>query len=134
MLSKMVSVALVSLLLHGSIAAETQSQSASQPLMKMQQVLHRAQEKDKVVKVTLNKKIDNQAKFMGKVSEISDTNFTLIDSKSGKPTKLAYADVLQVKQKGLSKGAKIAIGIGVGVAVAIAVSVAACYGSGVCKH
>lgn len=118
MLSKMVSVVLVALLLHGSIAAQTQPQSPSQPLTKMQQVLHKAQDKDKAVKVTLNKKIDNQSKFTGKVSEISDTGFVLTDQKTGKPMTLAYADVQQVNQKGMSKGAKIAIVVVAGIVIA----------------
>ena len=133
MFYKSIAVALVVVLLHGSLMAQPQSQVPLQSPAKMQQVLRKAQDKDKAVKATLNNKIDNQTQFTGKVSEISDAGFTLTDPKSGKATKLAYADVVQVKQKGLSKGAKIAIGVGVGVAVVMVVSVAACYGSGLCK-
>jgi hypothetical protein len=135
MLYKAISLALVAVLLHGSIAAQDQPQSSAQTVTKMQQVLHRAQEKDKAVKVMLNKKIDNQGQFSGKVSEISDTGFTLTDQKTGKTMKLAYEDIQQVKQKGLSKGASIAIGVGIAVAllvgVAIIVTAAAC-GTGGC--
>ena len=103
MFYKAVSVALVAVLLHGSVAAQDQTQSPPQTIAKMQQVLHKAQEKGKAVKVTLNKKIDKQRKFGGKVGEISDTGFTLIDHETGKHTKLAYEDVQQIKQKGVSK-------------------------------
>ncbi len=130
MISKIISVVLVPILLHGSIAAQDQPQSP-QNIPKVQQVLRKAQEKNKAVKVTLNKKVDSQTKFTGKVSEISDGGFTLIDQKSGKPITLAYADVLQVKQKGLSRGAKVAIGVGVGVAVFLAVAVIAVKAAGI---
>lgn len=125
MLYRAISLALVVVLLHGSVAAQGQPHSPTQTVAKMQQVLHKAQEKDKAVKVTLNKKIDNQSKFTGKVSEISDTGFTLTDQKTGKPMKLAYAYVQQISQKGMSTGAKIAIVVGVVVAVPLIIWAAA---------
>ena len=103
-----ISLVLVAVLLHSSIAAQTSS-SPTQSVAKMQQVLRKAQEKDKAVKVILNKKIDNQKKIIGKVSDISDTGFVLTDQKTGTTKQLAYEDVRQVNQKGMSKGSKIAI-------------------------
>jgi hypothetical protein len=58
MFSKVIAVVLVAVLVHGSIAAQDQPQSPQQTVAKMQQVLHKAQEKDKAVKVILNKKIE----------------------------------------------------------------------------
>jgi len=78
MLPKAISLVLVAVLLHGGVAAQAQQQSPLQPLAKMQEVFRRAQEKDKADKVTLNKKIDNQRQFGGKVSDIPDTGFVLI--------------------------------------------------------
>ncbi len=132
MFSKMISAVLAAALLHGSIAAQDQPQSP-QNMTKMQQVLRKAQEKDKPVKVILNRRIDNQTKFTGKVSEISDTNFTMIDQQTGKPMKLAYEDVRQVSQKGMSKGSKVAIGIAVGAAAMIGVGLVVCYAQGPCR-
>jgi len=68
-----------------------------------------AQKKNKAVKVTLRKLIDNQETFSGKVSEISDTGFVLTDQKTQTTKTFAYKDVQQVKQKGMSKGTKILI-------------------------
>ena len=113
MVSRIVSVVLVLVLLHGSLVGQTQPQSPGQTPAMMQQVLRKAQEKDKAVKVTLKQKIDNQRKFSGKVSEISDTSFTIPDQKTGKAMKLAYEDVQQVNQKGMATGAKVAIAVGV---------------------
>lgn len=133
MFYRAISLVLVAVLVHGSIAAQDQSQSPPQPVAKMQQVLRKAQEKDKAVKVILNKKIDNQSKLTGKVSEISDTGFTMTDQQTGKPMKLAYEDVRQVNQKGMSKGSKVAIGIAVGAAAFIGVGLLVCYANGFCR-
>ena len=124
MISKIIPVILVVALLNGNIAAQDLSQSPPQAVSKMQQVLRKAQEKDKAIKVTLNKKIENRKKFSGKVGDISDTGFTLTDQKTGKPMKLAYEDIQQVKQKGLSKGAGIAIAVAMFVGVGLIVTAA----------
>ena len=63
-----ISLVIVVVLVHGSIAAQDQPQFPPQTVAKM---LHKAQEKDKAVKVILTKKIDKQRKFSGKVSDIS---------------------------------------------------------------
>ena len=133
MLYRTISLVLVAVLVHGSIVAQDQPQSAQQTVPKMQQVLRKAQEKDKAVKVILNKKIDNQSKVTGKVSEISDTGFTMTDQQTGKPMKVAYEDVRQVNQKGMSKGSKVAIGIAVGAAALIGVGLIVCYADGQCR-
>ena len=104
-----ISLALVAVLLHGSIVAQDQPQSLRQTIARMQEVLHNAQKKNKAVKVTLRKLIDNQETFSGKVSEISDTGFVLTDQKTQTTKTFAYKDVQQVKQKGMSKGTKILI-------------------------
>jgi hypothetical protein len=65
MLYRGISLALVVVLLHGSVAAQAQPQSPTQTVAKMQQVLHKAQGKDKAVKVTLNKKMDNPKQVYG---------------------------------------------------------------------
>jgi predicted DNA binding CopG/RHH family protein len=132
MIYRAVSLILVAVLLHGSVATQAQQQSPSQTVSKMQQVLHKAQEKDKAVKVTLNKKIDNQNQFSGKVSEISDTGFVLTDQKTRTTKRLAYEDILQVKQKGSSKGPNIAIDVGIAAAlfVGVAIIVYAAFGGG----
>ncbi len=60
MLYKVLSVVLVVFLVHGTVTAQA-LQSSDQAVSKMQQILRKAQEKDKPVKVTLNRKIENQA-------------------------------------------------------------------------
>ena len=132
MISKMISVFLITVLLHSSIAAQTAS-SPAQDVVKMQQALRKAQEKAKAVTVTLSRKVDNHTRLTGKVSEVSDASFTLTSQQTGNPVTLAYEDVRQVKQKGMSKGAKILLGIGIGAVAFIAVGVIVCYAAGPCR-
>ncbi len=118
-----ISLALVAVLVHGSIAAQDQPTPPRQSADKMHQVLHKAQEKNKAVKVILHTKIGKRRKFSGKVSEISDTGFVVTDEKTGKTQRLDYADVREVQQKGWSTGTTIAVVVIAGV-VFVAVIVA----------
>jgi hypothetical protein len=90
-------------------AAQDQPQTSPQAVAKFQQVLQKAKMKDKVVNVTLNKEIGNQKKLSGKVGEISDTDFVVTDHKTGTITKLDFADVRQISQKGVKTGLIFAI-------------------------
>lgn len=123
MFYKMIAVVLVAVLLHGILIAQTQPQTPVQTVPQMQKVLREAQEKDKAVKVTLNKKVDNQKKFSGEVSDISDTGFTLVDAKTGKTMKLAYEDLKEVRRKGMSRGEKIATGVAIAGAFVLVITV-----------
>ena len=125
MFYKSIAVALVVVLLHGSLMAQPQSQVPLQSPAKMQQVLRKAQDKDKAVKITLNKNIDSRKNLSGKVTEISETTFTVIEDKTGRSTKLAYDDVQRVGQKGMPWGAKVAIGVGVLIGVPLLIWAAA---------
>ena len=89
MISKMISAVLVAAILQGSIAAQDQARSQQQTITTMQHFLRKAQEKNKAVKVTLNKKINNQRKVSGGVSGISDTGFVIDDEKTGTATTVA---------------------------------------------
>ena len=42
-------------------------------------------------------------KVKGRITQTSDTGFTLTDEKTGSRTDLAYADVLNVEGRGMSK-------------------------------
>ncbi len=117
MLSKVISVVLAIALLHGSIAAQDQPQTTQQTISKIQHVLRKAQERNKAVKVTLNKKINNRNKVSGKVGGISDTGFGVDDEKTGIATTLAYSDVREISQKGLTTATQIVIVAGVVVAI-----------------
>ena len=125
LLYKMIAVALIPMLLQANLLSQTGHQDLQTPA-KMQEIARKAQEKDKTVKVTLLTTIDNQRKLSGKVSDISDTGFTLTDQKTLRTMHVAFTDVQEVKQKGMSRTAKILIvsGIVVGVVVGLGFALA----------
>jgi hypothetical protein len=119
MASKLVSVVLVVVLVHVSLAAQNQLQSQTQGVAEMQKVLHKAQKNGNAVKVTVNQKIDGHNKITGRVVEISNVGFTLMENKTGNTVKLAYDDVHQVNQTGLPKVTQIVLGVGIVVGLAV---------------
>jgi ribosome maturation factor RimP len=119
MVSKIVSVVLVVVLVHVSLAAQDQLQSSTQGVAEIQKILHKAQKNGKAVKVTLNQKIDGHSKITGRVVEISDEGFTLMENKTGNTEKFVYDDVHQVNQAGLPKVVQVVLGAGIVFGVAL---------------
>ena len=73
-------------------------------------------------KARVTVKLRDKSKLQGYISQKGEESFSITDSKSGHASIVAYRDVTDLKGKGLSKGATIAIWTGVGVGVAILVS------------
>lgn len=85
-----------------ALAAEgEQGQSVEQ----MKKIVQKAIKKNKSVKVVLKEK----HKYMGPVTEATDADFVVSDSKTATPVRLAFVDVKQVSLKGLPTAAKAAI-------------------------
>ena len=99
MLHQTIAIVLIGVLVPGNPAAQTEASAALQTTAKMQQVLQKAQEKDKPVHITLKTKIDHQKKFDGRVAAITKGDFVLTDLKSGNPRTFSYTDVREVRQK-----------------------------------
>ena len=62
-------------------------------------------------------KLHDKTKVAGYVSAANDEGFTVIDSKTGVATTIAYSQVKSVQGHNLSTGAKIAIGVGIAAAI-----------------
>jgi hypothetical protein len=62
-------------------------------------------------------KLRDKTKVAGYVSAADDQGFTVVDSKTGVATTIAYAQVKSVQGHNLSTGAKIAIGVGIAAAI-----------------
>jgi hypothetical protein len=62
-------------------------------------------------------KLLDKTQLEGYVSEATEQDFVVVESKTGVATRVTYAQVKQVKGNNLSTGAKIAIGLGVLAAV-----------------
>jgi len=92
-------------------AVRGQQQSAHTPATTKAEVERRLSKKEERVKV----KLRNGSQVKGRITQTSENGFTLADEKTGSRTDLAYADVLDVEGRGMSKTKKIAIGVGIGV-------------------
>ena len=62
-------------------------------------------------------KLRNGSEVKGRLTQSSENSFTLTNEKTGNRSDIAYADVLNVEGRGMSKKKKTFIAIGVGVAV-----------------
>jgi hypothetical protein len=68
-------------------------------------------------------KLRNGKTIKGYVSSAGQDDFRLTDRKTGQTTTVAYADVVEVKNPGLSNLTKVAVFVGIGVAVVITIAV-----------
>jgi sRNA-binding regulator protein Hfq len=81
------------------------------------EVEKRLSKKEARVKV----KLRNGSQVKGRITQSSANGFTLTDEKTGSHSDLAYADVLAVEGRGMSKKKKILIATGIGVGLVIVV-------------
>lgn len=62
-------------------------------------------------------KLRNGSEVKGRLTQSSENSFTLTNEKTGNRSDIAYADVVNVEGRGMSKKKKTFIAIGVGAAV-----------------
>ena len=117
MFKKLLSISLVALLIN--LTAMTPAYAAS----KEEKARFAEKVKANVLKVGTGEaarikiKLRDKTKVAGYVSAADDEGFTVIDSKTGMATTIAYAQVKSVQGHNLSTGAKIAIGVGIAAAI-----------------
>ena len=58
----------------------------------------------------------------GRITQSGDNSFTLTDEKTGNKSDIAYADVVNIEGRGMSKKKKMFIAIGAGAVVLAAVT------------
>jgi small nuclear ribonucleoprotein (snRNP)-like protein len=93
-------------------AARAQSTLNSETKAKTE-VVDRLNKKETRVKV----KLRNGSEMKGRITQSSDNSFTLSDEKTGNKSDIAYADVVNVEGRGMSKKKKTFIAIGAGAAI-----------------
>ena len=93
-------------------AARAQSSLNTETKAKAE-VVERLNKKETRVKV----KLRNGSEVKGRITQSSDNSFTLTDEKTGSRSDIAYADVVNVEGRGMSKKKKVFIAVGVGAAV-----------------
>jgi hypothetical protein len=69
-------------------------------------------------------RLRDKTQLKGYISRIDTDSFQLREEKTGKELTIAYDSVENIHGRGLSTGAKVAIGIGVGAAIGVAVMLA----------
>ena len=89
---------------QSSLNAETKAKA---------EVVNRLNKKETRVKV----KLRNGSEVKGRLTQSSENSFTLTDEKTGSRSDIAYADVVNVEGRGMSKKKKTFIAIGAAVAV-----------------
>ena len=94
---------------QSSLNAETKAKA---------EVVNSLNKKETRVKV----KLRNGSEVKGRITQSSENSFTLADEKTGNRSDIAYADVVNVEGRGMSKKKKTFIAIGAGVAVFAAVA------------
>jgi translation initiation factor IF-1 len=82
------------------------------------EVVDRLNKKETRVKV----KLRNGSEMKGRITQSGDNSFTLTDEKTGNKSDIAYADVVNVEGRGMSKKKKMFIAIGAGAVVLAAVT------------
>ena len=118
MFKKLLSLSLVALLIN--LAGMTPVYAASK---EEKQARFAEKVKASVLKVGTGQaarvkiKLRDKTKVAGYISAADDDGFTVIDSKTGMATTIAYPQVKSVQGHNLSTGAKIAIGVGIAAAI-----------------
>ena len=115
---KLLSIVLIGLLVSMASGGQTLAQSSGKDEAKGVEKI-----KAKIAKLGVGEKaraqikLRNGQKIKGYVSSAGQDDFAFTERTSGKTTTVGYADVVEVRKPGLSRGAKIAIGVGIGVGV-----------------
>lgn len=118
MSKKLLSLSLVALLIN--LAGATPAHAASK---EEKQARFAAKVKASVLKLGTGEaarvkvKLRDKTKLAGYISAADGEGFTVIDSKTGMVTTVAYPQVKSVRGRNLSTGAKVAIGVGIAAAI-----------------
>ncbi|HWR14614.1 MAG TPA: hypothetical protein VN577_07280 [Terriglobales bacterium] len=70
-------------------------------------------------KVTVN--LNDTSKVTGKVQNVGEENFVILDSKTGQASTINFTDVAGVKKSGMSKATKVLLGVGIAVGASFAI-------------
>lgn len=99
-------------LVFSTLGPATRAQSSLNAETKAKtEVVNRLNKKETRVKV----KLRNGSEVKGRLTQSSENSFTLTDEKTGSRSDIAYADVVNVEGRGMSKRKKTFIAIGAGV-------------------
>jgi hypothetical protein len=119
MLKKCLSLALAILLFHFSSMPVFAARQGGQDARQAAKVKAKIAKRGVGEKAHVTVRLQNRTEVKGYISQAGEDSFTITNSKTGQATTIAYTDVREVKGKGLSKGAKIALYVGAGVGIVL---------------
>jgi hypothetical protein len=117
MLVRTVSILLILTLFSMSSIASVGEESQTVP--EMRKVAQKAVERNRRVTVVLKTKRDNNKKFTGLPSNVSEQGLTLTDTRSGQQSQVDFDDVREVRMKGSHVGLYVGIGVAAGIAIVV---------------
>ena len=123
MFNKFVSLVLMSALFYLTLVMPAVAQQQGQTVARMKQTVQKAMEKDKEITAFLKHSRNGKTKLKGKVKQLADEGFTLIDLKTSEQTQLAFDEIKEIRGKPSHTGLIVALAVVAGVAIAVLVGI-----------
>ena len=122
MLKKVLSLVLTVLLINAVAVSSSYARSQDQQTPKIEKVKENVRKLGVGEEARVEVKLHDGRKLKGYIQEAGEDNFTVIDSKSGTATTVAYSQVKELKGTNRSTAAKVGINVAKGVGIVAAVA------------
>ena len=122
MLKKVLSLALTGLLINAVAISSSYARSQDEQARNIQKVKENVRKLGVGEEAHVEVKLQDGRKLKGYIREAGEDSFTVIDSKHGTATTVAYSQVKQIKGSNRSTAAKVGVNIAKGVGVVAVVA------------
>ena len=122
MLKKVLSLVLTGLLINAVVVSSSYARSQDEQARNIEKVKESVRKLGVGEEARVEVKLHDGRKLKGYVQEAGEDNFTVIDSKSGTATTVAYSQVKELKGTNRSTAAKVGINVAKGVGIVAAVA------------
>ena len=122
MLKKVLSLVLTGLLINAVAVSSAYARPQDDQVRKIEKVKENVRTLGVGEDVRVEVKLHDGRKLKGYIQEASEDNLTVIDSKTGTATTVAYSQVKELKGTNRSTAAKVGINVAKGVGVVAAVA------------
>ena len=122
MLKKVLSLVLTGLLINMAAVTSSYARSQDEQARNIEKVKESVRKLGVGAEARVEVKLHDGRKLKGYIQEAGEDNFTLIDSKDGTVTTVAYSQVKQLQGRNRSTAAKVGINVAKGVGVVAAVA------------
>lgn len=122
MLKKVLSLVLSGLLINAVAVSSPYARSQDEQARNIEKVKENVRKLGVGEEARVEVKLHDGRKLKGYIQEAGEDNFTVIDSKYGTATTVAYSQVKQIQGRNRSTAAKVGINVAKGVGVVAAVA------------